>query len=46
MVLVGSGDPGFQSGQAENVLQAFAPAVRLDQHADEMRKKAGGGSSR
>jgi polyvinyl alcohol dehydrogenase (cytochrome) len=46
MVFVGSGYPGFQGGQPGNVLLAFAPVVRLDEHADEMKKKAGGGSSR
>ena len=45
MVFVGSGYPGFQGGQPGNVLLAFAPAVRLDQHADEMRQKASGAAS-
>jgi len=42
MVFIGSGYPGFQGGQPGNVLLAFAPAVRLDVHADEMKKKADG----
>jgi len=40
MVFIGSGYPGFQGGQPGNVLLAFAPAVRLDVHADELAKKA------
>ncbi len=39
MVFIGSGYPGFQGGQPGNVLLAFAPAVRLDVHADELRRK-------
>jgi len=39
MVFIGSGYPGFQGGQPGNVLLAFAPAVRLDVHADEMKQK-------
>jgi polyvinyl alcohol dehydrogenase (cytochrome) len=42
MVFVGSGYPGFQGGQPGNVLLAFAPAVRLDVHADELKRKAAG----
>jgi polyvinyl alcohol dehydrogenase (cytochrome) len=42
MVFIGSGYPGFQGGQPGNVLLAFAPAVRLDVHADELRRKAAG----
>ena len=42
MVFIGSGYPGFQGGQPGNVLLAFAPAVRLDVHADEMKQKADG----
>ena len=42
MVFVGSGYPGFQGGQPGNVLLAFAPAVRLDVHADELKRKAEG----
>ena len=40
MVFIGSGYPGFQGGQPGNVLLAFAPTVRLDVHADEMKTKA------
>ena len=40
MVFIGSGYPGFQGGQPGNVLLAFAPAVRLDVHADELKRKA------
>jgi polyvinyl alcohol dehydrogenase (cytochrome) len=40
MLFIGSGYPGFQNGQPGNVLLAFAPAVRLDVFADEMKKKA------
>jgi polyvinyl alcohol dehydrogenase (cytochrome) len=43
MVFIGSGYPGFQGGDPGNVLLAFAPAVRLDLHADELKKRAGGG---
>jgi polyvinyl alcohol dehydrogenase (cytochrome) len=39
MVFIGSGYPGFQGGQPGNVLLAFAPAVRLDVHADEMKQR-------
>ena len=39
MVFIGSGYPGFQGGQPGNVLLAFAPAVRLDVHADELKRK-------
>jgi hypothetical protein len=42
MVFIGSGYPGFQGGQPGNVLMAFAPAVRLDVHADELIRKAQG----
>ena len=35
-----SGYPGFQGGQPGNVLLAFAPTVRLDVHADELKRKA------
>ena len=41
MVFIGSGYPGFQGGQPGNVLLAFAPAVRLDVHADELKRKQG-----
>lgn len=44
MVFVGSGYPGFQGGQPGNVLLAFAPSVRLDQHADELKRKAESGA--
>jgi polyvinyl alcohol dehydrogenase (cytochrome) len=37
MVFVGSGYPGFQGGDAGNVLLAFAPAIRLDEHADRLK---------
>jgi polyvinyl alcohol dehydrogenase (cytochrome) len=40
MVFIGSGYPGFQGGQPGNVLLAFAPSVRLDVHADELKRKA------
>ena len=40
MVFIGSGYPGFQGGDPGNVLLAFAPAVRLDQYADEMKKRS------
>lgn len=40
MVFIGSGYPGFQNGQPGNVLLAFAPAVRLDTHADDARRRA------
>ena len=39
MVFIGSGYPGFQGGQPGNVLLAFAPAVRLDEHADELKRQ-------
>jgi polyvinyl alcohol dehydrogenase (cytochrome) len=39
MVFIGSGYPGFQGGDPGNVLVAFAPTVRLDAHADEMKKR-------
>lgn len=42
MVFVGSGYPGFQGGDPGNVLLAFAPAVRLDVHADELKRAAEG----
>jgi polyvinyl alcohol dehydrogenase (cytochrome) len=42
MVFIGSGYPGFQGGQPGNVLLAFAPAVRLDVHADELKRKQDG----
>jgi polyvinyl alcohol dehydrogenase (cytochrome) len=42
MVFIGSGYPGFQGGQPGNVLLAFAPTVRLDVHADELKRKAEG----
>jgi polyvinyl alcohol dehydrogenase (cytochrome) len=42
MVFIGSGYPGFQGGQPGNVLLAFAPAVRLDVYADELKRKAEG----
>jgi polyvinyl alcohol dehydrogenase (cytochrome) len=38
MLFIGSGYPGFQSGDGGNVLLAFAPAVRLDAHADELKR--------
>jgi polyvinyl alcohol dehydrogenase (cytochrome) len=37
MVFVGSGYPGFQGGDGGNVLLAFAPAIRLDEHADRLK---------
>ena len=39
MVFIGSGYPGFQGGQPGNVLLAFAPTVRLDVHADELKRQ-------
>ena len=45
MVFIGSGYPGFQGGQAGNVLLAFAPAVRLDVHADELKRKEAGATN-
>jgi polyvinyl alcohol dehydrogenase (cytochrome) len=43
MVFIGSGYPGFQGGDPGNVLLAFAPSVRLDHYADELKKRSGGG---
>jgi polyvinyl alcohol dehydrogenase (cytochrome) len=45
MVFIGSGYPGFQGGDPGNVLLAFAPSVRLDRHADELKRRSdkGGG---
>ena len=43
MVFIGSGYPGFQGGDPGNVLLAFAPSVRLDVYADEMKKRSGRG---
>ena len=43
MVFIGSGYPGFQGGDPGNVLLAFAPGVRLDHYADELKKRSGGG---
>jgi polyvinyl alcohol dehydrogenase (cytochrome) len=43
MVFIGSGYPGFQGGDPGNVLLAFAPSVRLDVYADELKKRAGRG---
>jgi polyvinyl alcohol dehydrogenase (cytochrome) len=40
MMFIGSGYPGFQGGDGGNVLLAFAPAVRLDVHADELRRRS------
>ena len=40
MVFIGSGYPGFQGGQPGNVLLAFAPTVRLDVHADELKRRS------
>ena len=40
MVFIGSGYPGFQGGQPGNVLLAFAPTVRLDVHADELKRQS------
>jgi polyvinyl alcohol dehydrogenase (cytochrome) len=40
MMFIGSGYPGFQGGDGGNVLLAFGPDVRLDVHADELRKRA------
>src|SRR5688500_9869636 len=39
MVFVGW-DIRFQGGQPGNVLLAFAPTVRLDVHADEMKQRS------
>ena len=44
MVFIGSGYPGFQGGDPGNVLLAFAPSVRLDHYADELKKRSGGGA--
>ncbi|MEO8483271.1 MAG: PQQ-binding-like beta-propeller repeat protein [Acidobacteriota bacterium] len=38
MVFAGSGYPGFQGGDSGNVLLAFAPAIRLDEHADRLKQ--------
>jgi polyvinyl alcohol dehydrogenase (cytochrome) len=38
MVFVGSGYPGFQNGNSGNVLLAFAPNLRLDAHADMLKR--------
>jgi polyvinyl alcohol dehydrogenase (cytochrome) len=43
MMFIGSGYPGFQGGDGGNVLLAFAPDVRLDVHADELKKRAESG---
>jgi polyvinyl alcohol dehydrogenase (cytochrome) len=43
MVFIGSGYPGFQGGDPGNLLLAFAPAVRLDVHADELKRRQDGG---
>jgi polyvinyl alcohol dehydrogenase (cytochrome) len=43
MVFIGSGYPGFQGGDPGNVLLAFSTSVRLDVHADELKKRAGRG---
>jgi polyvinyl alcohol dehydrogenase (cytochrome) len=40
MVFIGSGYPGFQGGDPGNVLLAFTPTVRLDVHADELKKRS------
>ena len=40
MMFVGMGYPGFQSGDGGNVLLAFAPALRLDVHADELKRQS------
>lgn len=37
MLFVGSGYPGFQNGDGGNVLLAFAPGIRLDEHADRLK---------
>jgi polyvinyl alcohol dehydrogenase (cytochrome) len=39
MVFIGSGYPGFQGGDPGNVLLAFTTSVRLDVHADELKKR-------
>ena len=46
MVFIGSGYPGFQGGQPGNVLLAFAPSVRLDTFADELKRKQDGTPNR
>jgi polyvinyl alcohol dehydrogenase (cytochrome) len=38
MLFVGSGYPGFQNGDSGNVLLAFAPGIRLDEHADRLKQ--------
>jgi hypothetical protein len=43
MLFIGSGYPGFQGGDGGNVLLAFAPSVRLDVHADELKGRAESG---
>jgi polyvinyl alcohol dehydrogenase (cytochrome) len=43
MVYIGSGYPGFQGGDPGNVLLAFAPAVRLDVHADDLKRRSEAG---
>jgi hypothetical protein len=43
MVFVGAGYPGFQGGTSGNVLLAFAPALRLDVHADQLKALSEGG---
>lgn len=46
MVFIGSGYPGFQGGDPGNVLLAFAPSVRLDRHADELKRRSDKGGQR
>lgn len=46
MVFIGSGYPGFQGGQPGNLLLAFAPTVRLDVHADELKRKSEGATDK
>jgi polyvinyl alcohol dehydrogenase (cytochrome) len=43
MLYIGSGYPGFQGGDPGNLLLAFAPAVRLDFHADELKRRQDAG---
>jgi polyvinyl alcohol dehydrogenase (cytochrome) len=43
MVFIGSGYPGFQGGDPGNALLAFAPSVRLDVYADELRNRSANG---
>jgi polyvinyl alcohol dehydrogenase (cytochrome) len=43
MVFVGMGYPGFQGGDGGNVLLAFAPALRLDAHADALKRQSEAG---